>query len=111
LKIFWRAPSVIAENLYSWAVKQGHIGSVLTLYEITSSDDDHPDSVVMGMDLRLVRKVIDVLEKNGKVRELGSLPPDGFTSDLFLIRCLSVASLWWKRNEKVHNHARRDSRG
>mmetsp|Transcript_6704 Transcript_6704/g.14880 ORF Transcript_6704/g.14880 Transcript_6704/m.14880 type:complete len:182 (-) Transcript_6704:24-569(-) len=64
-KILWRKPDQLASDLYEWAVKNGYLGSVCTLYELHSGEDVNGMSF-QGADEELIRRALKILEDQGK---------------------------------------------
>ncbi len=65
LLVMSKSTATIAHELYTWANKQNLLGFVVTVYELHSGDE-YTDSPVMGMDLVVLRKALEVLETSGK---------------------------------------------
>jgi len=42
VRIYWRSPDVLSDELYDWVTKNCLINDVLTIYELHSGDE-HPD--------------------------------------------------------------------
>jgi ESCRT-II complex subunit VPS25 len=64
-RILWRKPSELATDIYEWAVANGNIGSVCTLFELHSGEDVHGMSF-QGVDEELLRRALGILEDQGK---------------------------------------------
>ncbi|ETO26651.1 hypothetical protein RFI_10481 [Reticulomyxa filosa] len=63
----WKKLETWATSIYQWATKEGQIGKILTLYDLHSGDAaSHTD--FHGIDAKLLLKVLDVLEGQGKAR-------------------------------------------
>eukprot|EP01035_Chromulina_nebulosa_P017233 gene17233-22759_t len=75
LKIYWRSPDSMADELYDWVVNNGFTNNVLTVYELHSSED-HINSTLYGVDILIVRKVLNILEKKGKCKIIPGLTPE-----------------------------------
>lgn len=67
LRIVWKSPSVLAAEIYGWAVQAGEIGTVFTIYELHSGEDTQ-DSGFHGSDPVLVRRAVELLQQAKKVR-------------------------------------------
>jgi len=65
LRVLWRKPEELATDIYEWAVQNGNIGSVCTLYELHSGEDVNGMSFE-GLDEELLRRALTVLENEGK---------------------------------------------
>ena len=64
-RILWRKPEELATDIYEWAVANGNIGSVCTVYELHSGEDVHGMSF-QGVDEELLRRALGILEDQGK---------------------------------------------
>lgn len=64
-RIIWRKPSELASDIYTWAGKNGFIGSIATLYELHSGEDVNGMSF-QGADEELIRRALSILEDQGK---------------------------------------------
>ncbi|KAL7525164.1 hypothetical protein ACHAWF_001237 [Thalassiosira exigua] len=64
-RILWRRPEQLASDLYDWAVANGYINSVCTLYELHSGEDVNGMSF-QGADEELLRRALGILENQGK---------------------------------------------
>jgi ESCRT-II complex subunit VPS25 len=64
-RILWRKPEELATDIYEWAVANGNIGSVCTLYELHSGEDVHGMSF-QGVDEEVLRRALAILEDQGK---------------------------------------------
>jgi ESCRT-II complex subunit VPS25 len=64
-RILWRKPEQLASDVYDWAVANGHVGSVCTVYELHSGEDVHGMSF-QGADEELLRRALAILEQQGK---------------------------------------------
>ncbi len=65
LFIFYKSIATQADELYAWADKKGYINNVLTLYELHSGDE-HTDTGLVGVDVAIVKKVLEILERKNK---------------------------------------------
>lgn len=65
LRVFWRRPEQLADDLYAWAEANGYLGNhtVVTVYELHSGGDD---SAFPGMDEAVLRKALAILEQRGQ---------------------------------------------
>lgn len=68
LRILWFTPQELASNIYVWARENGHLGSVVTLYELHSGDGDATaeTSAFQGLEEELIRRALTILESEGK---------------------------------------------
>lgn len=64
-RILWRKPSELATDIYEWAVANGNIGGVCTVFELHSGEDIHGMSF-QGVDEELLRRALSLLEDQGK---------------------------------------------
>eukprot|EP00580_Thalassiosira_gravida_P019980 CAMPEP_0201662116 /NCGR_PEP_ID=MMETSP0494-20130426/4300_1 /ASSEMBLY_ACC=CAM_ASM_000839 /TAXON_ID=420259 /ORGANISM="Thalassiosira gravida, Strain GMp14c1" /LENGTH=178 /DNA_ID=CAMNT_0048140409 /DNA_START=20 /DNA_END=556 /DNA_ORIENTATION=+ len=64
-RILWRKPEQLASDVYEWAVKNGFVGSVCTVYELHSGEDVNGMSF-QGADEELLRRALGILEDQGK---------------------------------------------
>jgi ESCRT-II complex subunit VPS25 len=64
-RILWRKPKELATDIYEWAVANGNIGSVCTLYELHSGEDVNGMSF-QGIDEEILRRALGILEDQGK---------------------------------------------
>ena len=64
-RILWRKPEELASDIYDWAVANGNIGNVCTVYELHSGEDVNGMSF-QGADEELLRRAISILEDQGK---------------------------------------------
>lgn len=64
-RMLWRKPEQLASDIYEWAMSNGHIGSVCTVYELHSGEDVHGMSF-QGVDEELLRRSLSILEQQGK---------------------------------------------
>lgn len=66
VRILWRKPEELAVDIYQWADRMGLLrGSICTLYELHSGEDVHGTSF-QGMDEELLRRALNILERQGK---------------------------------------------
>lgn len=65
LRILWRTPQELASDIYRWAKTSGQLGSVVTLYELHSGEDNTGQSFA-GLDEDLIRRALAILESQGK---------------------------------------------
>lgn len=69
--IYWRTLVEWSELLYSFVDKAGQLGTILTIYELTKSDDNGLPENLRNIDETLLVKVLkDVLIKQGKAQIL-----------------------------------------
>lgn len=64
-RIMWRKPEQLASDIYDWAVANGYINSVCTVYELHSGEDVNGMSF-QGADEELLRRALGILEDQGK---------------------------------------------
>lgn len=64
-RVLWRKTDQLASDIYDWAVANGYINSVCTLYELHSGDDVNGMSF-QGADEELMRRALSILEEQGK---------------------------------------------
>jgi ESCRT-II complex subunit VPS25 len=64
-RVLWRKPEQLASDIYDWAVRNGYVNSVCTLYELHSGDDINGMSF-QGADEELMRRALSLLETQGK---------------------------------------------
>mmetsp|Transcript_20356 Transcript_20356/g.36748 ORF Transcript_20356/g.36748 Transcript_20356/m.36748 type:complete len:179 (-) Transcript_20356:34-570(-) len=64
-RILWRRPEQLASDVYEWAVANGYINSVCTVYELHSGEDVNSMSF-QGADEELLRRALGILEDQGK---------------------------------------------
>ncbi|GAA6013553.1 hypothetical protein JCM11491_002705 [Sporobolomyces phaffii] len=73
--VYWKTPAEWADAIYSWVRATGQQGAILTFYELTESD---PSLEFYTLPEALLRKVLDVLQRQGKCQVLrGTLGEDG----------------------------------
>lgn len=65
LRVLWRKPEELAIDIYEWAVQNGNVGSVCTLYELHSGEDVN-GMAFEGLDEELLRRALAILEDEGK---------------------------------------------
>eukprot|EP00980_Cylindrotheca_fusiformis_P004224 scaffold918_cov126-Cylindrotheca_fusiformis.AAC.3 len=65
LRVLWRKPEELATDIYEWAIQNGNIGSVCTVYELHSGEDVNGMSFE-GLDEELLRRALTILEDEGK---------------------------------------------
>ncbi|ETO15592.1 hypothetical protein RFI_21771 [Reticulomyxa filosa] len=81
----WKKLGTWANSIYQWAVKEGQIGKILTLFDLHSGDAaSHTE--FHGMDAKLLLRVLNVLEEQGKAR----VYKDGDVVDEFGVRFYEV---------------------
>lgn len=64
-RILWRRPEQLATDIYQWAVQQGYLNAVCTVYELHSGEDVNGMSF-QGADEELLRRALNILEQQGK---------------------------------------------
>eukprot|EP00804_Cyclotella_cryptica_P015746 CCRYP_013385-RF/>CCRYP_013385-RF protein AED:0.27 eAED:0.27 QI:43/1/1/1/1/1/6/1666/187 len=64
-RILWRRPEQLSSDIYDWAVANGYINSVCTVYELHSGEDVNGMSF-QGADEELLRRALSILESQGK---------------------------------------------
>ena len=65
VRILWRRPEQLASDIYDWAVRNGNVNSICTVYELHSGEDVNGMSFE-GVDEELLRRALGVLEDQGK---------------------------------------------
>jgi len=65
IRILWRKPDEFAADIYQWAVRNGYVGQVCTVYELHSGEDNRGQSFE-GADEELLRRALAVLERQNK---------------------------------------------
>eukprot|EP01034_Spumella_vulgaris_P022106 gene22106-28205_t len=72
----WKSPQTLAGEVYSWAARTEILGTVFTIYELHSGDENQ-DSGFHGVDPVTLRKALELLESHGKCSILvGSVPEE-----------------------------------
>mmetsp|Transcript_16421 Transcript_16421/g.34131 ORF Transcript_16421/g.34131 Transcript_16421/m.34131 type:complete len:181 (-) Transcript_16421:187-729(-) len=64
-RILWRKPEQLASDIYDWAVSNGYVNSVCTVFELHSGEDVNGMSF-QGADEELLRRALGILESQGK---------------------------------------------
>lgn len=64
-RIIWKTAETLAGEIYSWAVKNGFLDNIFTIFELISGDE-HQDSGFAGTDQAHFRKALQVLQKTNK---------------------------------------------
>jgi ESCRT-II complex subunit VPS25 len=64
-RVLWRQPKELASDIHDWAAANGFVGSVCTLYELHSGEDNNGMSF-QGADEELLRRALKILEDQGK---------------------------------------------
>lgn len=71
LFIYWRTPTEWAELLYDYVKSTGQTGTILTIYELTNSQESGLPETLKNMGEPLLIKILkDVLVKQGKAQLL-----------------------------------------
>ena len=65
--LMWRNPNEWADMIYSWVSANGMTDTVCTLFELHSGDDTN-DEEFHGIDINVLRKALQVLERRGKAQ-------------------------------------------
>ena len=65
LRIMWKSPDSLANEIYDWASKSALLGNVLTVYELHAGEDNQ-DTSFFGIDPYILRRALAVLEIAGK---------------------------------------------
>lgn len=65
LRIMWKSPAVLAAEIYAWATTSEIVGTVFTIYELHSGEDNQ-DSGFHGTDPVLVRRAVELLQNEKK---------------------------------------------
>jgi ESCRT-II complex subunit VPS25 len=66
LRVMWKSPEALGNEIYSWASTVEILGTVFTIYEIHSGEE-YADSGFHGTDPWLVRRALQYLESINKV--------------------------------------------
>ena len=69
-----KAPEVLANEIYSWATENDLVGSVSTIYELHSGEDQN--TTFYGTDAGLIRKALGLLQSAGRCRIIEGTTPD-----------------------------------
>ncbi|GAA5845034.1 hypothetical protein JCM3766R1_004855 [Sporobolomyces carnicolor] len=73
--LWWKSPRDWSDTIYEWVRATGQTNSILTLYELTEND---PSLEFYKMPEPLLRRVLDLLQKQGKCQVLkGTLGEEG----------------------------------
>eukprot|EP00612_Vaucheria_litorea_P000847 CAMPEP_0171451862 /NCGR_PEP_ID=MMETSP0945-20130129/195_1 /TAXON_ID=109269 /ORGANISM="Vaucheria litorea, Strain CCMP2940" /LENGTH=110 /DNA_ID=CAMNT_0011976403 /DNA_START=231 /DNA_END=563 /DNA_ORIENTATION=+ len=67
--LYWESPKETASKLYKWVEDNFLKGNVLTVYELHKGED-MKETEFFGMDEIVLRKAIDILEKENKAAVL-----------------------------------------
>jgi ESCRT-II complex subunit VPS25 len=65
LRIMWKSPNVLAAEIYAWASTAEILGTVFTIYELHSGEDNQ-DSGFHGTDPVLIRRAVELLQAANK---------------------------------------------
>ena len=65
MRIFWKQPEQIANDIYIWAEQNGYISSIVTVYELHSGDDTI-DASFHNVDEDILRRALAILQQQGK---------------------------------------------
>ncbi|KAK5002234.1 hypothetical protein LTR28_011669 [Elasticomyces elasticus] len=68
--VFWKTPAEWGDAIYNWVDATGQKGSILTLYELRQGDAVQSQEWA-GMDVELLRKVLDGLVRRGRCQVFG----------------------------------------
>ncbi|KAL5032498.1 hypothetical protein BDV3_001057 [Batrachochytrium dendrobatidis] len=79
--IYWRTPEEWASQVYTWVFNTGRTGTVCTTYEVFCGDETEGESF-HGIPEEIIKKVLDVLAKQGKAQIFNS--NDGNTGIKFI---------------------------
>ena len=63
----WRTPAEWGDQLYTWIESNGMTDTVCTLYELHSGDDTVNEEF-HGIDINVLLKALQALEKRGKAQ-------------------------------------------
>jgi len=72
--VMWRTPGEWADQIYSWVEQNGMTDTVCTLYELHSGDDT-VDQEFHGIDINVLRKALQALERRGKAQIFSAEDP------------------------------------
>eukprot|EP01032_Pedospumella_encystans_P015358 gene15358-17572_t len=75
LRIIWKTPEALAGEVYQWALQQEVAGTVFTLYELHSGEENQ-DSGFHGCDPVILRRALELLQSADKCRILRGATPD-----------------------------------
>jgi len=78
LHVIWKSVEVISGEVLEWARKNDDgSGTVYTIYELHSGDqDDHLFNTLHGTDPIMLRRALELLEKNRKCKIIPGAAPD-----------------------------------
>lgn len=76
LHIIWKSAEVISGEVLEWARKNDS-GTVYTIYELHSGDqDDHFSNTLHGTDPVMLRRALELLERNNKCKIIPGATPE-----------------------------------
>jgi len=76
LHIIWKSAEVISGEVLDWARKNDS-GTIYTIYELHSGDDDdHISNTLHGTDPVMLRRALEILERNKKCKIIPGATPD-----------------------------------
>jgi len=70
IRIYWKNKEEWATEIWNWVLETGREGSVCTIYELREGETSEGSSF-HGMDLDMMKEVLDVLERRGKAVRMG----------------------------------------
>lgn len=73
--LMWRTPDEWADKIFSWVDKNGMTDTVCTLYELHSGDDTVNEEF-HGIDINVLRKALQALERRGKAQLFSAENPE-----------------------------------
>ena len=71
--IFWRSPAEWGTQMYSWALRTGATGMVMTLFELLEGADSD-GTQFKGLELPLIEKALEYLETSEKAAVIRNGP-------------------------------------
>jgi len=72
--LMWRTPDEWADLIYKWVCASGMTDTVCTLFELHSGDDTGSEEF-HGIDIGVLRKALQVLERRGKAQIFSAEDP------------------------------------
>ncbi|BGP53115.1 hypothetical protein JCM8202_004198 [Rhodotorula sphaerocarpa] len=75
--IYWKRPDEWATVLYDWVKETGQTNSIMTFYELTEGGDLVHTTEFYRMPIPLLRKVLDILIRQGKAQVLKGVGEEG----------------------------------
>ena len=72
--VMWRTPDEWADQIYAWIEQNGMTDTVCTLYELHSGDDTSREEF-HGIDINVLKKALQSLERRGKAQIFSAEDP------------------------------------